>query len=79
MARRDGTWFERSTLNTGFADNVHFTSSDSAATLPADATLTTGTGTLRATFNTVGTQKKKISTQTKPKDGGSCQHGAHPG
>ncbi len=33
---------------------VHFTSTDAAATLPADSTLTTGTGTFAATLNTTG-------------------------
>ncbi len=41
---------------TTYAGTVHFTSSDGAATLPADATLTNGTGTFSATFNTNGTQ-----------------------
>ncbi len=41
---------------TGYAGTVHFTSSDAQATLPANATLTNGTGTFSATLKTVGTQ-----------------------
>src|SRR5262249_26263623 len=41
---------------TGYGGTVHFTSSDSAATLPADSTLTNGTGSFSATLQTVGTQ-----------------------
>jgi hypothetical protein len=40
----------------GYAGIVHFTSSDSAAVLPANATLTAGVGTFSVTFNTAGTQ-----------------------
>ncbi len=39
---------------TGYTGTVHFTSSDSAATLPADATLTTGVGAFTATLRTAG-------------------------
>jgi hypothetical protein len=41
---------------TGYAGTVHFTSSDGAAVLPADSTLTSGTGTFSATLETAGTQ-----------------------
>ncbi len=41
---------------TGYAGSVHFTSSDGAAVLPADASLTNGTGTFSATLKTAGTQ-----------------------
>ena len=41
---------------TGFADSVHFTSSDASASLPADATLTNGTATFTATLVTAGNQ-----------------------
>jgi len=41
--------------STGYAGTVHFTSSDAQATLPADSTLTAGTGTFPVTFETVGT------------------------
>ncbi len=40
----------------GYSGTVHFTSSDSGAVLPANATLTNGTATFSATLNTVGNQ-----------------------
>ena len=41
---------------TGYAGRVHFMSSDSQATLPADSTLTNGAGTFSATLRTGGSQ-----------------------
>ena len=41
---------------TTFGDSVHFTSSDESATLPANATLTNGTGSFSASFVTAGSQ-----------------------
>src|SRR4029077_1669194 len=41
---------------TGYAGTVHFTSTDGAATLPANATLTSGVGNFQATLNTAGPQ-----------------------
>ncbi len=41
---------------TGYTGTVHFTSSDPQATLPADSTLTNGTGTFSATLRTAGSQ-----------------------
>jgi hypothetical protein len=41
---------------TAYAGTVHFTSTDSAATLPANSTLTAGGGSFSVTFNTAGTQ-----------------------
>src|SRR5205823_828717 len=41
---------------TGYAGTVHFASSDAVATLPANSTLTNGTGTFSATLKTAGTQ-----------------------
>src|SRR5207244_1266720 len=41
---------------TGYAGTVHFSSSDAAATLPANTTLTSGAGSFNATLNTVGSQ-----------------------
>jgi PEP-CTERM motif len=41
---------------TGYAGTVHFTSSDPAAVLPANSTLTGGTGTFSATLKTAGNQ-----------------------
>ncbi|HYW48373.1 MAG TPA: FG-GAP repeat protein [Bryobacteraceae bacterium] len=43
-------------LVTGYAGTVHFTSSDSAAALPANAALTNGTSTFSTTLNTAGTR-----------------------
>jgi hypothetical protein len=40
---------------TGYAGTVHFTSTDGAAVLPANATLTAGVGTFSVTLKTVGT------------------------
>ncbi len=41
---------------TGYTGTVHFTSSDPLAVLPADVTLTNGTGSFSATFKTAGFQ-----------------------
>ena len=41
---------------TGYTGTVHFTSSDTAAVLPANATLTAGVGTFSATLKTAGSQ-----------------------
>jgi hypothetical protein len=41
---------------TGHTGTVHFVSSDGAATLPPDATLTAGAGSFSVTFNTRGSQ-----------------------
>src|SRR5207248_500259 len=41
---------------TGYTGTVHFTSSDAAATLPANGTLSAGTGSFSATFATSGSQ-----------------------
>lgn len=41
-------------LVSDYTGTVHFTSTDSAAMLPADTTQTTGTGTYSAAFNTAG-------------------------
>jgi len=40
----------------GYSGTVHFTSTDGASTMPANATLTNGTGTFSATLNTAGNQ-----------------------
>jgi hypothetical protein len=42
--------------DTGYGGTIHFTSSDAAAVLPGDTTLTAGTGTFPATLNTAGNQ-----------------------
>src|SRR5260370_2177558 len=41
---------------TGYSGTVHFTSTDSQATLPANSTLTNGTATFSATLKTIGGQ-----------------------
>src|SRR5205085_1641773 len=41
---------------TGYAGILHFTSSDGQAALPANSTLTNGTGSFSATLKTAGTQ-----------------------
>src|SRR5262249_32606428 len=41
---------------TGYAGTVRFTSSDGQATLPANATLTSGTGSFSVTLKTAGSQ-----------------------
>src|SRR6266566_3792263 len=41
---------------TGYSGTVHFSSSDGAATLPVDSTLSSGTGTFSATLKTAGSQ-----------------------
>src|SRR5439155_22949972 len=42
--------------DTSYAGTVHVTSSDASATLPADSTLSGGTGSFNATLQTVGEQ-----------------------
>src|SRR5205823_3249024 len=41
---------------TGYSGTVHFTSSDGNASLPANSTLSNGTGTFNATLRTAGSQ-----------------------
>src|SRR5262249_47419556 len=43
-------------IDTAYSGTIHFTSSDSQAGLPADATLTAGTGAFTATFTNAGSQ-----------------------
>jgi len=47
-------------IATGYAGTVHFASSDTQAELPADATLTDGSGTFSATLRTSGTQSISV-------------------
>ncbi len=49
------------TVNTSYSGTVHFTSSDSAATLPANSTLTSGVGTFYVTFGTLGSQSITVT------------------
>src|SRR5207247_2222764 len=51
---------------TGYTGTVHFTSSDAAATLPPDSTLTSGTGTFSATLNTGGNQTLTATDTANP-------------
>jgi hypothetical protein len=56
---------------TGYTGTVHFTSSDGQAALPADATLTNGTGTFTATLKTAGTQSLTATDTTNSALSGS--------
>jgi hypothetical protein len=60
-------------IATGYAGHVHFTSSDPAASLPADATLTNGQGIVSVTLKTAGSQTITAtdSTSTNPTITGS--------
>jgi hypothetical protein len=49
------------TVNTGYSGTVHFSSSDPQAVLPANATLTNGTGTFSVTLKTAGTQSITVA------------------
>jgi hypothetical protein len=51
---------------TNFSDSVQFSSSDSMATLPANATLTNGVGTFTATLVTVGSRTLTVSDVISP-------------
>jgi hypothetical protein len=46
---------------TGYSGTIHFTSSDGQAALPADATLTNGTGTFTVTLYTAGSQTVTVT------------------
>jgi uncharacterized protein (TIGR03437 family) len=46
---------------TSYADTVHLTSTDGAATIPADAALAAGVGTFAVTFNTSGLQSITVT------------------
>jgi len=51
---------------TSYAGTVHFTSTDAAATLPADATLTNGVRTFSATLRTAGSRTLTVSDTVAP-------------
>src|SRR5258707_189352 len=51
---------------TNVVDTVHITSTDTMATLPADAALVGGTGTFSVTFNASGTFTVTASDVTDP-------------
>jgi len=56
---------------TGYAGTIHFTSTDGAATLPADAVLANGVGTFSATFATPGSQTITATDTESPFTGNS--------
>ena len=56
---------------TGYSGTVHFTSSDAAAVLPANATLTNGTGSFSASLNTAGAQTITATDTVTPSITGS--------
>jgi hypothetical protein len=58
-------------VNTGYSGTVHFSSSDPHAVLPADATLTNGTGTFSVTLDTAGAQSITVSDLSNPGISGS--------
>jgi hypothetical protein len=58
-------------IATGYAGTIHFTSSDGAATLPANSGLTSGTGSFQATLNTNGTQTITATDTGSPATGTS--------
>ncbi|HET6844446.1 MAG TPA: Ig-like domain-containing protein [Candidatus Angelobacter sp.] len=49
---------------TNYTGTIHFTTSDTAATLPADSTLPNGSGTFSITFNTSGSQSLVVGDTT---------------
>ncbi len=51
---------------TAYSGTVHFTSSDGAATLPANSTLTNGVGTFSATLKTAGIRRSQRPTRSTP-------------
>jgi hypothetical protein len=57
---------------TGYGGTVHFTSSDHQASLPADSTLTNGTGTFSATLYTAGNQTITATDTANPSITGSA-------
>ena len=56
---------------TGYTGKVHFTSDDSAAVLPANATLTAGVGTFSVTLKTVGTRSITATDTVTPSISGA--------
>ena len=56
---------------TGYTGTVHFTSSDGQAVLPADSSLTKGTGTFNFTLKTAGTQSVTVNDTGNPDHSGT--------
>jgi len=52
--------------DTAYSGKIHFASSDPQAVLPADTTLTAGTGTFPIAFKTAGTQTLTVTDTAKP-------------
>jgi hypothetical protein len=48
-------------IATGYSDTIHFSSNDPQAVLPADATLTAGTGTFQVAFPNLGTRSLSVT------------------
>src|SRR2546428_8964827 len=73
MIRRPprSTLFPYTTLFRSYAGTVTFTSSDASATLPADSTLTSGTGSFDATLQTAGEQSITATDTLSPSITGS--------
>ena len=63
----------------GYTGTVHFTSSDGAAALPANATLASGTGTFSATLKTAGSQTISAMDTVNAALTGSATIGVVPG
>ncbi|MEO5914482.1 MAG: Ig-like domain-containing protein [Luteolibacter sp.] len=59
---------------TGYAGTVHFTSSDAAVVLPADATLINGTGTFSVTLKTSGNQTVSATDTVTPSATGTSSN-----
>ena len=64
---------------TGYTGTVHFTSSDAAATLPGNTTLTNGVGVFSATFNSLGSQNAHRHRRHHRHDHRHQQHHRHAG
>jgi uncharacterized repeat protein (TIGR01451 family) len=65
---------------TGYAGTMHFTSTDAAAVLPADTTLTNGIGTITATLKTAGGQTLTATDTVSPSlTGTSANINVNPG
>jgi hypothetical protein len=59
-------------VGSGYTGTVHFTSSDSAAVLPSNTALTSGTGVFSATLNTAGGQEIGVSDVTNTSAAGAA-------
>ncbi len=64
---------------TGYTGTIHFSSSDTSATLPANAVLTAGGGVFDGTLNTMGSQAITATDTVSFGITGSSQHDSQPG